>query len=179
MSFAIDFAELKEQHRIEDVAERLGLQLKKANNQLRGPCPSGAEGDRKFVITPAKQAWYSFALGKGGDCIALVQLVNNVDAKTAAKWIVGDTVPEKKPSEGSSLEGAERGFRALAYLEPSHPAVEALGIEPDVAELLGIGFCPRGVLKDTVAVPVRNLDGTIAAYIGLTEIAKLPPKWQV
>lgn len=179
MSFSVDFAEVKAQHTIEDVAQRLGLQLKKANNQLRGPCPSGAEGDRKFVVTPSKGVWYSFALGKGGDVIALVQLVNNVDAKTAAQWIVGDTAPEKKPSAGSSSKGGEArgGFTALTYLEPRHPAVEALGIEPDVAELLGIGYAPRGVLKDTVAVPVRNPDGTIAAYIGLTEIAKLPPKW--
>ncbi len=81
MSFSIDFAEVKEQHTIEDVAQRLGLTLKKHNNQLRGPCPSGAEGDRKFVITPAKSLWYSFAVGKGGDVIALVQFVNNVSAK--------------------------------------------------------------------------------------------------
>lgn len=177
MSF-FDFKEVKENHSILDVAQRLGLELKQASNQWRGKCPSGADGDRKFVITPAKGVWYSFAVGKGGDVIALVEFVNNVSAREAAAWIMGDTAPEKKPVTASTLGGkSSEGFSPLQYLEPRHPAVEALGIEPDVAELLGIGFCPRGVLKGTVAVPVRNSDGTIAAYIGLTEIAKLPPKW--
>ncbi|MFG6605261.1 CHC2 zinc finger domain-containing protein [Sulfitobacter sp. 1A10445] len=181
MAYNLDFEEIKKQHSIESVADRLGLELKKNGQQLRGPCFSGAEGPRKLVITPGKGLFYSFALNEGGDAIKLVQMVQSVDAKAAAKWIVGTTEPEKKPSEGSSSKGGEArgGFTALQYLEPDHPAVEAIGFSVEVAEALGIGFAPRGVLKGTVAVPLRKEDGTIAGYIGLSEIEKQPPKWQL
>lgn len=173
----LDFAEIKERHPIEQVAERLGLQLKKSGNQLRGPCPSGAEGDRKFVITPSKGKWYSFAEETGGDVISLVAFVNNVSLKEAAAWIAGDTVPEKKRSERPSPEGTERGFRPLTYLEADHAAVEALGFDQADAARLGIGYAPRGILRGTVAVPIRTEDGTLAGYIGITE-ATLPTEWK-
>jgi hypothetical protein len=48
-----------------------------------------------------------------------------------------------------------------------------------VAQALGIGYAPRGVLRGTVAVPLRKADGAIAGYVGLTEITKLPPKWHL
>lgn len=173
----LDFDQIKENNPIEQVAEQLGLTLKKAGNQLRGQCPSGAEGDRKFVITPSKQLWYSFALGKGGDVLALVQLVNGGSAKEAAQFLNGDTAPQEKP-KGLSKQGAERGFRPLDYLEHDHPAVEALGFDAEVAEQLGVGYAPRGMLKGKIAVPIRLSDGTLAGYIG-TEEAVLPPKWHL
>lgn len=173
----LDFEEIKERHPIEQVAERLGLQLKKSGNQLRGPCPSGATGDRKFVITPAKGKWYSFAEEKGGDVIALVAFVNNVSQKEAAAWLAGDTVPEKKRSERPSPERGERGFSPLTYLQADHEAVEALGFDQADAERLGVGYAPRGILRGTVAVPIRTEDGTLAGYIGITE-AILPTEWK-
>ncbi len=175
----LDFEQIKQDHPIEQVAERLGLNLKKSGAQLRGPCPSGEEGDRKFVITPAKGVWYSFALGKGGDVLALVQLVNDCSVKEAAQFLVGDTPPLEKP-KGQSKKGAEArgGFRALDYLEYDHPAVETLGFDPEIAEQLGLGYAPRGVLKGKVAIPIRTEGGILAGYIGIEE-AQLPPKWHL
>lgn len=180
MSF-VDFAEVKAANPIEGVAERLGLELKKSGNQLRGSCPSGEGGERAFVITPSKGVWYSFALERGGDVLALVELVNGCTTKEAAQFLTG-TVPLEKPndrkSKGRPKEEAERGFRPLDYLAPDHAAVEALGIGPNDAEQLGIGYAPRGILRGTIAVPIRTEDGTLAGYIGITE-ATLPPKWNL
>ncbi|SEN54170.1 CHC2 zinc finger [Roseovarius tolerans] len=175
----LDFEQIKQDHPIEQVAERLGLTLKKSGAQLRGRCPSGEEGDRKFVITPAKGVWYSFALGKGGDVLALVQLVNDCSVKEAAQFLVGDTAPLEKP-KGQSKKSAEArgGFRALDYLEPDHPAVETLGFDPETAEALGVGFAPRGILKGKVAIPIRTKTGQLAGYVGAEEL-QLPPKWSL
>ena len=179
VSIFIDFEEVKAANPIGDVAERLGLDLKRAGHQLRGPCPSGEGGERAFVITPAKGVWYSFGLQQGGDVLALVELMNDCSTKEAAQFLVGETVPPERRSERQSKESApERGFRALDYLEPDHVAVEALGIEPEDARALGLGYAPRGVLRGTVAVPIRRSDGAISGYIGITE-AKLPPKWEL
>ena len=174
-----DFEEVKAANPIADVAARLGLDLKKAGNQLRGPCPSGDGGARAFVITPAKGVWYSFGLQQGGDVLALVELVNGCSTKEAAQFLAGDTVPpEKRNMRQSKESGSERGFRPLDYLQADHAAVEALGIEAEDARALGIGYAPRGVLRGTVAVPIRRSDGAISGYIGITE-AKLPPKWEL
>ena len=178
VSTFIDFEAVKADNPIADVAERLGLELKKTGNQLRGPCPSGEGGERGFVITPAKGVWYSFGLQQGGDVQALVELVNGCSTKEAAQFLAGETVPvEKRTKRQPKESGSERGFRPLDYLEPDHPAVEALGMEPEDAERLGIGYAPRGTLRGTVAVPVRLEDGTLSGYVGVTE-AKLPPKWE-
>lgn len=168
----VNFEEIKANYPIADVAERLGLKLTKSGNTLRGPCPSGEGGERALVITPSKGVYYSFAKEKGGDVIALVSFVNNIEPKQAALWITGGTVPAKneKPE-------AKRGFRQLDYLEHDHPAVLALGIEPEDAKRLGIGYAPRGILKGTVAVPIRLEDGTLVGYVGATEL-RLPPEWK-
>lgn len=178
MAYNLDFEEIKQQHSIESVADRLGLELKKNGQQLRGPCFSGAEGDRKLVITPSKGLWYSFALNEGGDVIKLVSLVNNVSPKEAAAWIAGETVPEKKPVTASSQGSEARGgFAPLQYLDPDHPAVEAIGFSAEDAQRIGCGFAPRGILKGHVAVPVRSETGQLLGYVGITE-AVLPKEWK-
>lgn len=178
VSTFIDFEAVKADNPIDQVAERLGLTLTKRGNQLRGLCPSGQGGERAFVITPSKGVWYSFGLQEGGDVLALVELINQCTTKEAAQFLAGDTVPPEKRKERPSKEsGSERGFRPLDYLQADHPAVEALGMEAEDAELLGIGYASRGVLRGTVAVPIRLEDGTLSGYIGITE-AKLPPKWE-
>lgn len=171
----LDFQTIKNEHPVEQVAERLGLELKKSGHQLRGRCPSGEGGERAFVITPNKGVWYSFAEEKGGDVIALVQFVNGCSAKEAAAWIAGD-IPLEKPTGRPKQSEGERGFRPLDYLQPDHPAVEALGMSSEDAERLGMGYAPRGVLRGKVAIPIRTDDGTLAGYIGVTEVA-LPPRW--
>lgn len=179
MSSFVDFSEVKSCYSIVDVAERLGLELKKSGNQLRGPCPSGAEGERKFVITPEKNVWYSFALNEGGDVISLVALVRQCSAKEAAQWIVGDTEPEKKKrSKRTSSQGekSSEGFSPLEYLVFDHPSVEAIGLDAATAEKLGCGFCPRGIYRGKVAWPVRMPDGLLVGYIAFEEV-QLPPKW--
>jgi len=93
---------------------------------------------------------------------------------------VGDTAPEKKPVTASTLGGKpSEGFSPLTYLEPRHEAVEALGFDPDVAELLGIGFAPRGMMKGCVAIPIRTSDGKLAGYIGVEDPIRLPTNWHV
>lgn len=169
----LDFDEIKNTYPIETVAVRLGLGLTPHNNQLRGPCPSGEGDQRSLVITPSKKVFYSFAKEVGGDVIKLVEFVKNIPAKEAAEWITSVTVPvEEKPEVKS-----HGGFKPLDYLQADHPAVLALGFEPEVATKLGVGFSPRGILKNTVAIPVRLEDGTLAGYLGIKE-ALLPPEWR-
>lgn len=176
----LDFEAIKADNRIEDVAKRLGLKLKKQGNQLRGTCPSGKGGERALAITPGKQRFYSFGAERGGDVIELVAFIQDIPVKEAAQWLQGDTAPEERADKPRREAGDARGgFSRLDYLQHEHEAVEALDLDPDVAQALGVGYAPRGVLRGTVAIPLRNDDGSIAGYIGVTCIDKLPPKWHL
>ena len=168
----LDFQQIKAEHRIEDVAERLGLELTPRGDQLRGKCPSGEGGERALVITPKKQVWYSFGAKQGGDVLALVAFVNGSSVKDAAQFLAGNTPPEKKP-EGTK---PSEGFKPLEYLQAEHPAVQALGIDAMDAQRLGIGHAPRGVMRGMVCIPVRNEAGVLAGYIGI-EDGKVPKEW--
>ncbi len=172
----LDFEEIKNKFPIEAVAVRLGLALTPHNNQLRGPCPSGEGDKRSLVITPSKGVFFSFAKGIGGDVIRLVEFTKNISAKESAEWITSQTVPTV-PAEEKREAKPRGGFKPLDYLEAEHPAVLALGFEPEIAGKLNIGYAPRGILKGTVAIPIRLEDGTLCGYIGITE-ATLPPDWR-
>lgn len=167
----LDFQAIKDEIPIEDAVKRLGLDLTKKNNQLRGECPTCKEGgDRALCVTPSKNAFYCFGGKSGGDVIELVAHIQGCGAKEAAQFLMG-SVPKEKKKE------AERGFKPLDYLDPDHEAVTAVGFDPEDAKSLGVGYAPRGVLRGTVAVPVRLEDGTLAGYLGVTE-ATLPGSWR-
>lgn len=185
MSF-VDFEELKARVSIEDAAAYLDLELKVSGASLRGPCPQcKAGGPRTLVITPAKKVFYCFSSHKGGDCISLVAHVLDIGVKDAAEKLMErycspqgkGTIPDGRkstvPEESARGEGGDKTFQPLAYLEPSHEAVAAIGFDPRVAEELGIGFSPKGIMRGYVAIPMRDERGVLRGYVGIQE-AKLP-----
>lgn len=177
MSF-FNFDEIKANNPIDTVAERLGLNLSKSGSTLRGKCPvCESSGDRNLAITPTKGVYYCFTDGKGGDVIALVAHVKGIGVKEAAKWLNGaETTKERKSGSGKETSEPSGGFAPLTYLEHDHPAVAAIGLEPDDAERIGAGYAPRGVLRGNVVFPIRLTDGKLIGYIGVQDV-KLPPKW--
>jgi len=175
MAGFLDFNELKARVSIEDAMRLCNLDMTKRGETYRGKCPV-CEGskDRDLVVTPSKNVFYCFRAKEGGDQIKLVTHLKGLAAREAALFLNGTD-----PKEKAKADTPSEGFKPLDYLQHDHEAVIALGFEPDVALALGIGHAPRGILKGTVAVPVRNRDGTIAGYIGLTDVERLPPKWQL
>ena len=177
----LDFNEVKQRVSIEEAVARLGLVIStKSAHAMRAACPAcGTGGDRAIAITPAKRLFYCFAADKGGDQIALVAHIKGLPVREAALWMVGEQVPDKVQNSTSTVrkEHANNspvsGFRELDYLEADHAAVEALGFDLAAAMALGIGYAPKGILRGTVAIPLRLEDGTLVGYAGITE-ARLP-----
>lgn len=175
----LDFEAIKADYPINRVVDLLGLQMRMKGASWRGKCPvCESDGDRNLVITPDKGVFYCFSAESGGDQLALIAHVRGCSVKDGAQWLVGDQAHQAPTKPKEKTVTALDGFKPLDYLVADHPAVEALGFDSDVALALGIGYAPRGILKGTVAVPIRRPDGAIAGYIGLTEIEKLPPKWE-
>jgi hypothetical protein len=74
-----------------------------------------------------------------------------------------------QPRQRRESKGRQDHFPPLDYLEHDHITVEALGL----AEALGIGYAPKGMMKGYVAIPIRLPTGELTGYIGVTE-EKLP-----
>ena len=181
----VDFAAVKEAVSFSDAISFLDLQLKKAGNQFRGPCPAcGSGGDRALVLTEGR-GWYCFADKKGGDVIALAAHIRGESPKDAAQFLAiragivpvhststrtSQTVPESEPSSSK--------LQPLAYLEPDHEAVVALGFNPEFCKTYGIGYAPKGVCRGSVAIPFRDEHGVLLGYIAVQDVTYLPQNFQ-
>lgn len=174
----IDFTSVKEQINIAGAAERLGLQLKRSANQLRGfclRCKSG--GDRALVITPDKGSFYCWAEKTGGDVIALVAHIKDIGMRDAAEYLVGrpqeanDNVPAAKPKE------TQKGIKPLDYLDHEHESIKALGIDPLYAKEYGIGYASKGTMRGRVLLPVSNRTCILLGYCGVAADQKAQPRF--
>lgn len=176
----IDFQDLKERVAYADAISFLKLNLKRHGAQWRGRCPvCKSGGDRALVVTDGR-GFYCWAAKVGGDQINLAAHILGLSVKDAAQELakmvgtvpvtgtvtVPGTVPESEARRHEKLQ-------PLAYLEADHPAVHAIGFTVEVAERLGIGYASKGLMRGTVAIPVRNEAGALLGYIGITE-ARLP-----
>jgi hypothetical protein len=173
MSGFVDFADVKARCSIEQAAVLLGLKTTEERMQLRAPCPAcGNGGPRAIVITPAKNLFHCFPSKAGGDQIALVSHVKSVSQNDAAALLLGQSAPAtvRSTSTGASTSTVQvqDKFPTPDYLEFDDITVEALGLDPDTAETLGLGYAGRGF-----GCPVRLPSGELTVYIGVTE-AKLP-----
>ena len=82
---ALDIADIKSQLRVEAVVEALckDTDLKPRGRTLWGLSPFNAERTPSFSVDPRKQVWHCFSTGQGGDAIALVQKLENLDFRGA------------------------------------------------------------------------------------------------
>ena len=176
----VDFADLKTRVSIVDAVALLGLTFKRsANGQLRGQCPiCHSQSERGFVITPEKNLFFCFGKCGGGDQIKLVSLVKGLDPHQAAIFLQGDTksaepAKAKAPVPQEQKTGDNR-LQPLGYLEPSHEAVQGLGIGAETAKAFGAGYAPKGVLRGRLACPVTQ-KGNLLAYVGIAVSADQSP----
>jgi hypothetical protein len=93
--------------------------------------------------------------------------VKNVSQKDATALLLSRSTPGIVRSTGAvpatSTSTVQDHFPPLDYLEFDHFTIEALGLDSDTAETLGIGYAGRGLMKGFVAVPVRLPSGELTA----------------
>jgi len=174
----VDFAELKAKTSITDILGLLGVDVqrfKTHGDQLRGTCPiHGGDNPRGFVVTPSKGLWYCFSGCNGGDVIALVAKMRQLSAKDAADWIArGGGEIRAQPaaiagnSSGTVPQNEKGALKPLDYLQPEHELVQALGVSPETAKACESGYAAKGIMRGRYAVPLKNGEGTLVAYVGI------------
>ncbi len=71
-----------------DVAERLGLELRRVGRSYRGPCPIHRGEDPNFSVDPERGLFKCFVCDEGGDGIALWMHVRGVTFAEAVREMV-------------------------------------------------------------------------------------------
>jgi len=85
---------------------------------------------------------------------------SSVTRKTAQK-------PKPAASEDAETDPRQnKPFGRELELEHEHPFLIERGIEPELTEKYGIGFCNAGIMKGRIAIPIHNLEGVVMAYAG-------------
>jgi DNA primase len=54
----------------------------------------------------------------------------------------------------------------LKGLQVDHPYLRKRGFSRETVQHFGIGFCPRGLMKERVAIPLHDPDGRLVGYAG-------------
>lgn len=135
--------------------------LRKAGKSLTGCCPFHREKTPSFHVDQAKQLYYCFGCGAGGDIFRFVMEIHGVDFVEAV-GLLADRYGLPRPSarEGgdngedrrrrkifSALEAAHGHFRALLETEDGSAARHYLakrGIDEASARTFELGFSPSG-----------------------------------
>lgn len=178
MNNRICFADLKARVGIDQVADYLGLNLKRSGDALRGRCPL-CDSKAGFSATISICTWHCFSCRETGDMLKLLALVrgwgpnkNKEAAQEIAQHFLNGNGVKPKPYE--------KEFKPDTYaerIEHEHELVQAMGLDPVTAKKFGIGYMRKGIHRGRVVIPFRNDDGTIAGYFGYNPALDPPLKF--
>lgn len=156
-----DIVAVREAARIEEVVED-HVTLKRAGGNLMGLCPFHDEKGPSFSVTPAKNFFYCFGCGEGGDAISFVQKIEHltfVEAveKLAERYKVPLTYTDgprtnSLPSGQRSRLVAANAAAAAFYREqlksegaaPGRALLEGRGFDEAAADQFEVGYSPAG-----------------------------------
>jgi DNA primase len=147
-----------------DISKLVGqyLTLKKSgHDSLSGLCPFHQEKTPSFSVSPAKQVFYCFGCGKGGDAITFLRELEHLTYVEALERLAqqagvtlryeGDSPAERRKAQRRQAllrANDEAGTLFHRMLVEGKEAAEARaylaerGIDPPAAERFGIGYAP-------------------------------------
>jgi DNA primase len=147
-----------------DIVQLVGqyLTLKKSGaDSMTGLCPFHQEKTGSFSVSPAKQVFYCFGCGKGGDAITFLRELEHLSYVEAIERLAsvagvnlryeGDSAAERRASERrKALYRANEQAAALfsTMLASGKEATDARayvterGIKPEAIEAFEVGYAP-------------------------------------
>ncbi len=183
MAFTIPKTFINElQDRVE-IAAVVGsrVALKKGGKDLQGLCPFHDEKTPSFTVSPAKNMYYCFGCGAGGDAIKFLEEFEGLSFTEAVESLaafVGMEVPRaqsKAPGRDlaplfEAMSAAEDFYRA--QLRGSPQAVDYLkgrGLTGEIAAEFKLGFAPDAWngLREALAAGARPLQPKVLLEAGL------------
>ena len=188
----IDFKELRAKLDFETILTHYGVEIKKKGDQHMGFCPlPGHGGSRRspsFSANLTKGIFHCFGCQAKGNALDFSALMEGVDPKDGAglrkvaiklqeKFCAeagatplkrakpAEVEPASKQTELPIVVNAELDFE-LQGLDDTHPYLLGRGFTKETIAHFGLGFCARGSLKDRVAIPLHDMEGSLVGYAG-------------
>jgi len=164
MSIIYDDAIIQDIKDAADIIEIVGesVSLKKTGVNYKGLCPFHSEKTPSFTVNQARKSFYCFGCGEGGDVIAFVMRIFNINFIEALKQLArryNIQLPEKVLSQKEQESSSKRKLlyeinqRAIElyhnFLLTSPETVQARKylqerrIAPDVISLFKLGYAPN------------------------------------
>ncbi|MCY4212911.1 MAG: DNA primase [Gammaproteobacteria bacterium] len=166
-----------------DIAAVIGsrVALKKGGKDLQGLCPFHDEKTPSFTVSPAKNMYYCFGCGAGGDAIKFLEEFEGLSFTEAVESLaasVGMEVPRaqsKSPARDlaplfEAMRAAEGFYKAQLKTAPQ--AIDYLkgrGLTGQIAAEFKLGFAPDAWdgLLEALAGGVRPLPSKVLLEAGL------------
>ncbi|GAA2221640.1 DNA primase [Micromonospora olivasterospora] len=158
-----DIALVRERTSIADVISETVTLKSAGGGNLKGLCPFHDEKSPSFNVSPARNVWYCFGCGAGGDAIkflmdadhlSFVESVERLAARAGIqlRYVEDDrSAPRPRPQQGqrqrlvAAHAAAVEFYRAQLTTAGARPAREFLarrGFDRAAAERYGCGFAP-------------------------------------
>jgi DNA primase len=187
----IDFQELREKLDFRSVLEDYGVKINAKNHiQHHGPCPlpthEGKPRSPSFSANLDKKIWRCFHCGAQGNILDFAMRMEGLDPGQSgnvrkAAMIVAERygITNNRPKSAGEAKGQPAAVSsavktvinapldfALKGLDPDHAYLLNRGFTPETIKRFELGFCSRGLMKDRIAIPLRNAEGKLIGYAG-------------
>ena len=186
MNAWMDFKQLRAQLDFAEVLRHYGVELKLKGDQHHGFCPLPSHNKKRnspsFSANVKRGIWQCFGCGEKGNVLDFAVLMergnpkNGEDVLRVASMLKERFLNEDAPTEEETGAGKEEKDEnvvinapldfELKGLESNHPYLLGRGFTPETIEHFGLGFCPRGMLKERIAIPLHDLTGKLVGYAG-------------
>lgn len=100
--------EIKARNDIVDVVSQY-VTLKRAGSNMLGLCPFHSEKTPSFTVFAARQGYYCFGCGAGGDVITFIRQIENLEYVPALEFLAkraGITIPEDRTQKKDGFDRA-------------------------------------------------------------------------
>lgn len=165
MAIIIPEDKLAEIRNAADIADIISerVVLKKSGKDLSGLCPFHSEKTPSFTVSQAKQIFYCFGCGAGGDVFSFLMKHDGIGFMEAAQVLArryGITLPSEKmsPEQRKILSERDNLFdinrQAMAFYQSclkdpvlgkkAGAYLEKRGFKKEIIESFGVGYAPEG-----------------------------------